>query len=108
VRPDQEAPLYSDSLRVAAWVVQHVPATSVGSRVQAGTLDLCEGVAVALATRRPEAIAELDVRLVRLRVVLRLALDVGDVPESSFLFLSRELDTIGRQIGGWRKRTTPG
>ena len=48
-----------------------------------------------------------DHAIVRLRVLLRLARDIGLVSAGGLRHASGRLRTIGRMVGGWRKRMKP-
>jgi hypothetical protein len=99
----RQATVYADVLRATRWVVENIDAASpIGGRIHARALSLLEDVACAQTFASGEAhLREADEALVRLRALLRVGLDTGVVGEPGFLHLSRELDGVGRQLGGW-------
>ena len=101
----REATIYVDALRAATWILDNVDAGNpLGRRIHDRMLALCEHVAVALADPHADAaLHDADEALVRLRVLLRLAHHTAVLREDSFLHVSRELDLVGRQLGGWRR-----
>jgi hypothetical protein len=101
-----EAPLFVQSLDLAGWLHRHfqVPGP-LGERIHRRALDLVEAVTLALKDfDREEQVERADVSTAQLRVLLRLALDVGQLREEQFVHVAGMLDGIGRQIGGWQRR----
>ena len=44
-----------------------------------------------------------NLRLEKLRILLRLAKDLGHLPYKSFEFAMRSMNEVGKMLGGWRK-----
>lgn len=100
-------PLYVDAHRLAREVLEAVggSADPLPRRLAEDTLTLLDAVVLALKGFDPADRAErADEALVVLRAHLRLAVDLGIVPERRGVHLLEQADTIGRQLGGWRKR----
>lgn len=53
---------------------------------------------------RAAALAEADLQIAQLRVLLRLAHARQMLDHRSYEHVSRELDDCGRMLGGWRKQ----
>jgi hypothetical protein len=76
----------------------------LADRMQAIALDALERLIQATFTRERRALLEaanLDIE--KLRHLFRLAVDLRLIDERRHEHAQRELDTIGRMIGGWRK-----
>ena len=100
------APLFVDALSIAKWLVEHFDrsAGALGPHVVAIALDLLQAVTLALKDRRREEQIELaDEHLIRLRVLLRLAADCGNLTAEQYGHVLSHVDAIGRQLGGWRR-----
>jgi len=54
------------------------------------------------AGRKQAALREIDLRLVQLRLLVRLAHDRRLLDPTSYDVLARGLDEAGRMVGGWR------
>lgn len=77
---------------------------SLASRIDNLAIDVIEGLVEARYTkgrRRREALTELNLRLTRLRVLLRLANRRGYLPHRAYEHVSGEIDEAGRMLGGW-------
>ena len=48
-----------------------------------------------------------DEQLIRLRVLLRLAVDTGRLSDRQYGFALDKVDAIGRQLGGWARSLEP-
>jgi len=55
----------------------------------------------ALPTRKAEHLREADLCLARMRVLLRLSHQRRLLDTRGYEHLARELDAVGRQLGGW-------
>ncbi len=102
----KEAPLYAEAHDLARWIVENVPHDApLPRRLHESSIDLLESVVLALKKHEREArIDEADSICVRLRACLRLACDTRTIDERRLLHLAERLDSIGRQIGGWKRR----
>lgn len=102
----KEAPLFVQTIDLCRWLVANLAGPPVVTeRVHRHALDLLEAVAWALkGFERQEQVERADRSAAALRVHLRLAWHVGALDDARHLFLAEQLDSIGRQIGGWLKR----
>jgi hypothetical protein len=100
------APLFVDSLALAQWLsdkFDQAPGV-LGPSLCRCALVLVQAVTLALKDRRREEQIELaDEQLIRLRVLLRLAVDSGRLNTDQYAFVLDKVDVIGRQLGGWRR-----
>lgn len=106
----RDAPLYVEAHDLARWVLERTRAWPepgpLGERSAAAACDLVVAVSLALTfpAGRAEHLRAADHAVVCLRVLLRLACDLGMVSPGGLRFATGRLRTIGRMIGGWRKR----
>ena len=80
---------------------------SIAARVDNLALDVLEGLTEAryvTGRRRREALGECNLRLTRLRVLLRLAHRRRYLADNGYAFVSERIDEAGRMLGGWLKR----
>ena len=104
------APLFVDALAIAQWLVGHFDGAAgvLGPRIVAAALDLLQAVTLALKDRRREEQIELaDEHLIRLRVLLRLASECGNLTAEQHGHVLARVDAIGRQLGGWQRSLGP-
>lgn len=100
------APLFVDATRLAIEVLQRFDATPgrLADQLCRDVLELQASIAQALRTRgAPDHIDQADERLLLVRLHLRLAHDLGQLPEGGLVHLLEQADGIGRQLGGWRR-----
>lgn len=114
----RDAPLYIATFDLAQWVLRRVDAEEgvpptasrvcLSHRILAAVTDLVELVSLALTfpEHRDLHLRSADETVVRLRVELRLAHGLGQLPTRSHEHACRRLAEIGRMIGGWRKRVS--
>ena len=62
--------------------------------------------AVQEPSRQGERLATADKLLTRVRLYLRLSYDLHCLNQSQFEHAARQMDEIGRLIGGWQRKTT--
>lgn len=77
------------------------------TRIDGHALDVLEAIVEARYATRPRKQAllqEIDGRLARLRVLLRLAHERRYLARGGFEHAMRNLDEAGRMVGGWRKQ----
>ena len=77
------------------------------ARIDDAALDILERLVDARYSTggaRAGHLAEVDRRLARLRVLLRLAHQRAFLPHRGYEHVSRALDEVGRMVGGWRRR----
>ena len=106
----KEAPLFVQCMAIAKWLFENLRGPTVlVEAVQRDALRLLDDVVLALANiDRDENILRADEAATLLRVHLRLAADLGALEERQLVFVTGELDGIGRQIGGWQRRRAQG
>lgn len=76
----------------------------LGDRIQATALDVLEGLIDATYTRdRATHLARVNLRLEKLRILFRLAKDLRFLDVRRYEVSAREIDEIGRLVGGWMK-----
>ena len=105
------APLYVRAHDFARWLHAHVAAwesprhAAFAADVAILSRELLGSVSLALTfpDRRDESREVADECVVRLRVLLRLAVDLGATTEEQLRFAAGELRDVGRMIGGWRR-----
>jgi hypothetical protein len=106
----RDAPLYVESHDLARWLLERSSTWSNGSvlgeRVGRTACELVESVGLALTfpARRAEHLEAADGALVRLRCLLRLAQDSGQLSPGGLRYAAGRLQAAGRMVGGWRKR----
>ena len=104
-----EAPLFIQTFDLASWLLRQLPAESpLTPRLHREGLALLDAVVLALRGQDTDArLAQADEAATLLRIHLRLAVQIEQLTPRQMLFLTGELDSIGRQLGGWRKKRTP-
>lgn len=106
----RDAPLYVEAHDLARWLLErtgHWPAESpLRARLSQASCELLEAVSLALTfpLQRATHLQLADGAIVKLRVLLRLARDLGLVSAGGVRFAAGRLRVVGRMIGGWRKR----
>lgn len=81
---------------------------SLTEKIENCALELLECLVRANALRgqeRVEALVAADVKLHTLRLLLRLATDLGDLSRRRFGYVSGMLAEMGRLLGGWLAKT---
>ena len=61
---------------------------------------------IVVTNSSPDKIAllqKIDLQLEKTKIHLRIAFDLKAVSSGSFEVLNRQIEDIGRQLGGWRK-----
>ncbi len=111
----RDAPLYVEAHDLAAWLVARAAtwrqpaAACLAPRIAGAACDLVDAVALALTfpIRRAAHLERADASIVVLRTELRLAEQLDVVSARGLRFACERLRTIGRMVGGWRKRVDP-
>jgi 23S rRNA-intervening sequence protein len=76
----------------------------LGDRIQSAALDVLERLIEATYERdRANSLRAANLGVEKLRHLIRLAFDLRHIDERRYEYAARELDSIGRQIGAWRK-----
>ncbi len=97
------------------WLLQRIesfPRThrfTVGDRLAAAALDVLENLLAAAYTREKRALLEAaNLRLHRLRMLVRLAKDLRLLSLGGYEYAAEHADEVGRLLGGWlRSRREP-
>jgi hypothetical protein len=108
----REAPLYVEAHDLTRWVIELArtwgdrDAGPLAARVVDAACALLEAVSLALTfpSGRALDLEEADRSIVRLRVLLRVAHELGLLSPSALRFACGQLQTAGKMVGGWRKR----
>jgi hypothetical protein len=106
VRESGRAPLFSAAWDLSTWVLKQLGAdpSVLAAALCTESLHLIDTVVLSLKDiDRVGNLAAADLCLVRLRLRVRLAAETGLLTERQGLFLLRQTDDIGRQLGGWLK-----
>jgi hypothetical protein len=78
---------------------------SLGEKIDDIILEMLEIAHKArFESNKMELLKELSGKIEILRIYARLALRLGCIQGRQYEFVSRQIDEIGRQIGGWIKR----
>jgi len=104
-----KAPLFVDTLALNQWLAGHFDASQRVSeqRLMGLAITLLECVTLALKDRdRVVRIAQADELLIRLRVLLRVVVECGQLTPEQYCHALERIDAIGAQIGAWKKRAT--
>ena len=76
----------------------------LGDRIESSLLDLHELlIEAAYSRRKAQLLGKANLMVEKLRHLFRLAKDLKVLPIRAYEHASRELDELGRQVGGWRK-----
>jgi hypothetical protein len=76
----------------------------LGDRIQATALEVLDGLIEATYTRkRGELLFRVNLAIEKLRFLVRLSMDLQSLDRRRYEFAARNLDDIGRQVGGWIK-----
>ena len=78
---------------------------TLSTRIDNLALDIVEDLVEArYARHKTEKLQRINLKLERLRVLLRIGHDMQYLPHKSFEFAVRSVDEVGRMIGGWIKQ----
>lgn len=102
----KEAPLYLHAHDLARWLLANLaPDSCLEERLHRDALALLDHIVLALkGFDRDHHLDEADATAAVLRARLRLARDLERLDDRRLVFLTDQLDQIGRQIGGWQRR----
>lgn len=79
----------------------------LGDRIENGLLDVCEMLIVAqYSKKKAETLRMVNLKLETLRHLIRLSKDLKLIGLKKYEYLAREIDAIGRCVGGWLKAVT--
>ena len=106
----EQAALYVDGLALCQWLLEKFDRDPgvLGPSLCGCALELIQTLVLALKDRaRDERIELADEQLIRLRVLLRLAVDSERLSPEQYGFALDQVDAIGRQLGGWIRSLEP-
>ena len=103
-------PAISKAYDIANWLMNKVESFprsrkfTLGDRVINHILDILEALIEAEYSQEKKTILkQANLRLEKLRYLIRLCVDNKIMPMHSYEHISGELNLLGRQIGGWLK-----
>ncbi|UCD83480.1 MAG: diversity-generating retroelement protein Avd [Deltaproteobacteria bacterium] len=80
---------------------------SLGQRIIDNSLDNLELlIEAAYTSNKSNLLQEANIRLERLRFLLRLSRDLGSLSDSGYEHIMKMINNLGKQIGGWRKQAS--
>jgi len=106
----ERAPIYVDCMALCEWLLDKFDQTPgvLGPDLCRCALALVQAVVLALKDRDRDTQIDLaDEQLIRLRVLLRLAVDTGRLSDRQYGFALDKVGLIGRQLGGWARSLGP-
>lgn len=83
---------------------------SLGQKIDTLTLNLIELIIIAGTTAKEKKLPYLEkanVSVDLLKLLIRLAKDIGALENKKYITLQQELQEIGRMLGGWKKSIPP-
>ena len=93
------------------WLLPHIAGFSrqhrftLGDRMEEGALEILELLVEASYTRdKRDLLRRANMRLERLRYLIRLAKDLKLLSISQYEFAARALLAVGAEVGGWAKQ----
>lgn len=108
----KQPPVLHDAYDLALALYREVPKFPkaqrfvLGQRIEHASLEVLFGVAAAAdADARAASLRRASEALDQLRLLVRLAADLGFLPGARHEALVQRIDPLGRQIGGWLKWT---
>ncbi len=110
--PNAEAlPIHQRWTDLLLWLLpqtDHFPRKvrfTLTTRIDNLALDVLDDLTIAAYTGpgKREVLDRTNLRLTRLRVMLRMARDLGHMPRGKHEDALRAIDTVGRMLGGWRR-----
>ncbi len=105
----RDAPPYVETFDIAAWLLPRSDAWQEGLRwpTQRATTDLvcAVGRALTFVDSRQAHLEAADSAAQDLRILLRLARELGALDARRHRYISGRLNVAGRMLGGWRKRS---
>jgi len=82
---------------------------TVGDRLAEAAMDVLEDlVAAAYSRDKRELLERANLRLHRVRFLVRLAKDLRALPLGAYEHASERIDEVGRLVGGWRRSRAGG
>ena len=109
--PPDDLPIFVNWMEFLAWLLPttekfpHKVRFTFSNRIDNLALDIVEDLVQARYSREKRAaLAQANVRLEKLRVLLRLCHTLGYLPHQRYEHAMRLLYEIGSMLGGWRKQ----
>ena len=109
--PDDELPVFVKWIEFLEWLLPttakfpHKARFTFATRIDNLALDLVEDLVEARYTREKQAtLARANVRLEKLRVLLRLCHKLCYLSHGSYEYAMRRVNEIGAMLGGWRRQ----
>lgn len=110
-RDESELPVFAVWVRFLDWLLdttEKLPKKvrfTLASRIDSLALDVLEDLVEARYTRRKgEILRRANLRLEKLRVLLRLCHGRRLVAHAAYEHAARQIDEVGRMLGGWLKQ----
>jgi hypothetical protein len=78
---------------------------TLGDRIEDGVLEVLDLLVEASYTRdKRELLRRANVRLERVRYLMRLAKDLECLKVKTYLHAAEQINAVGKEIGGWEKQ----
>ena len=104
---DARAPIFTATWDVCAWLLKKTqphPHDTLATSLAEHALRLLDHITLALRNiDRENALWDADIVLVQLRLRVRLAEETDLLNARQCQYALKQLDDIGRQLGGWQK-----
>ncbi len=104
----QEKPVVHQMYNLIKWLIPQIAKLprshkfTLGDRITNLVLDTLDLLIQAVYTRRKlELLQQANLNLERLRYLIRLCYDLQLLTLKRYEYVSREINEIGKQIGGW-------
>ena len=79
---------------------------TTGERLKNICSDMLDLIVIANSSAsKLELLQKLDTQLEKIKIHLRITFDLKAISSGLFAVLSKQIDDVGRQFGGWRKWT---
>ncbi|HRY16344.1 MAG TPA: hypothetical protein P5330_10805 [Candidatus Competibacteraceae bacterium] len=105
--PHQRAPIFTATWDFSVWLLKKTraaPHDPLAQSLASSALRLLDAITLALKNiDRDDALQDADLLLIQLRLRLRLAMETELFSTQQAHYALQQTDTIGRQLGGWRK-----
>ena len=108
---EKQLPAIEKTYEIILWIFPKVSKFpreyrfSLGSRIEEHFLDILELlIEAAYSKAKYDPLRRANVRLEKVRFMLRVAKDMGPLSMKSYEFVMREVGQLGSQIGGWQKQ----
>ena len=105
-----DLPAIAKSYDITNWLLNKVESFprskkfTLGDRIVNLTLDIMEAlIEAAYSANKTSILKQANLRLEKLRYLIRLCVDNKIIAMNSYEHISKEIDLLGRQVGGWLK-----